>query len=195
LNQELTKQKHQEVAKTSQVIKKQDLISYFSREEILSLISGLPSGKDRVMIQTMWATGCRVSEINQLRKSDLDFHNDTITVSWLKSRKKLRRNIPLHKQLKEILYIYTASMAYDERLFPVTRQRIYQICQNYGFDHPHKLRHSFAINFIRQANNPHSLITLKRIMGHARIDTTMQYLEIVPADQAGIYNQIELLNP
>lgn len=52
---------------------------------------------------------------------------------------------------------------------------------NYGANgHPHQFRHSFAVNWLR---NNGDIIILHRILGHTKIQTTMEYLKIVPTDQ------------
>ena len=50
--------------------------------------------------------------------------------------------------------------------------------------HPHTFRHSFAVNYLRQADSANDLVILRKLMGHSSILTTMKYLDIVPRDQA-----------
>lgn len=71
-----------------------------------------------------------------------------------------------------------------DRVFPFTRQYADQLAKRYGFGHCHILRHSFAVNYIKQNHSPWALRNLQRILGHSHINTTMKYLEAVPADIA-----------
>jgi len=157
-------------------------ISHFTKEEMICLLSRVPPNKKGIMFQFLWRTGVRVTELISVEKQHLDFDNSEITIRWLKKRKVLYRIIPMHHSLKTPLFMFTSKLKYDEKLFPITRQRVDQLCKQYGFGHAHKIRHSFAVNFLRQSESPMSLIILKEILGHNQIETTMKYLKVVPMD-------------
>ena len=163
---------------------KSDGISYFDKDKLIYLLKQIPPGMHNILFQFLWRTGCRVTEAVSLLKKDIDFENNIICIRWLKSRKYNYRNIPLHSSLRNVLYMYVDRLRHDEKLFPISRQRVYQLCQKYNLDHPHKIRHSFAVNFLRQSDRPMALIELKELLGHANIKTTMEYLKIVPQNQA-----------
>jgi integrase len=103
-----------------------------------------------------------------------------MTVRWLKSKKYKNRVVPIHSRLLELLNLYTAGLKYEDRIFNITRQRAFQIIKQYLKVSPHKLRHSFAVNWLRCGGN---IVTLHKILGHSKIQTTMIYLGIVPVDQ------------
>ena len=111
---------------------------------------------------------------------NIDFHNYMMTVKWLKSRKYLNRVVPIHPSLCPVLNVYSATKKANERIFPITRQRAWQITRQYLGGHPHQLRHSFAVNWLRCDGD---IVTLHRVLGHSKLETTMQYLKIVPVDQ------------
>lgn len=159
---------------------KAQIISHFTKEEMIELLSGLPPNKNGMLFQFLWRTGVRVTEAISLSMKDLDFVNNEIMIRWLKNRKQQYRVIPMHSSLKNPLYLFTASLLSDDRIFPITRQRVDQLCKKYGFGHAHKIRHSFALNFIRQSNTPIALIELRDILGHKKIETTIDYLRITP---------------
>lgn len=159
---------------------KAQIISHFTKEEMIVLLSRLPPNKNGMLFQFLWRTGVRVTEAISLSMKDLDFVNNEIMIRWLKNRKQQYRVIPMHSSLKNPLYLFTASRLSEDRIFPITRQRVDQLCKRYGFDHAHKIRHSFAFNFIRQSNTPMALIELRDILGHNHIQTTMDYLRVVP---------------
>lgn len=158
-------------------------VPHFSKDEMVLLLSKLPPDKYGMLFQFLWRTGVRVSEALQLRKGDIHFDNDELQIRWLKSRKYMYRNIPLHTTLKMPLYSFTANLKTDARVFSYTRQYIHYLCQKHGFGNPHKIRHSFAVNFLRQSDSPMALVELKELLGHSNIRTTMIYLQVVPMSQ------------
>lgn len=178
--------------KEIEVLKGQDLtiskanvkqiISHFTIEEMNYLLSKIPPGRDGMLCQFLWRTGVRVTELISILKKDLDFPNNQMTIRWLKNRKYQFRVIPMHNSLKQPLYLFTAKTKYEDKVFPISRQRADQILKKYNLDHAHKIRHSFAINFLRQSNDPMALIILKELLGHSSIETTMRYLKVVPID-------------
>lgn len=172
------------VYKTEQLSNKRLMRKYLDKEELLQLLDQVPAGKAKAMLLTMWYTGIRVSEVINIKKKDIDFNHRTIKIKYLKSRKYLERIIPFHSGLKDILELYTAPLNFEDRLFDYNRQYVHRICKKYLRTHPHTIRHSFAVNFLRQSQSPAALVILKQLMGHKSINTTMEYLKIVPNDLA-----------
>jgi len=164
---------------------KQEIRKYLDKETILEVINNLPQGIAKMLIIVLWMTGLRVSELNSIRKKDIDIKNKIMRVRWLKSRKYNERIIPIKTELAYILEIYVSTKNSDDLIFPVTRQYIYRVVSRHfpGYS-PHTLRHSFAVNFLRQSTNPTALVILQRLLGHSKIQTTLEYLRIVPSDMA-----------
>lgn len=159
---------------------KAELPKYWDRDYVNQHIQAVSNHQHKMLLQFLWMSGVRITEAVSLRKQDLDFTNYTMNVLWQKSRKYSRRIVPLHPRLRDLLQLYTATMRQDDKVFPITRQRAWQITQKYLTGHPHQLRHSFAVNWLRSGGD---LVVLHRILGHSKIQTTMEYLKIVPSDQ------------
>lgn len=159
---------------------KLDLRKYWDRDYINSKIDLITNPEHRMLIQFLWLSGVRISEAITLNKRSIDFMNYVMTVRWLKSRKWNERVLPMHPKLKDILQVYTASMKSDDYVFPISRQRAWQLTKKYLGGSPHQLRHSFAVNWLRCDGD---LVILHRVLGHSKIQTTMEYLKIVPIDQ------------
>lgn len=178
---------------TTEVIidKKSSIRSYMYKEEVRNVLDSLGPGKDKVLLTAMWMTGLRVSEIINIRKCDIDFQHNMMTVRWLKNRKYNERMIPIKRELSNILQMYTMSFKWDEKLFPITRQAVYKICKQYFNRKPHSLRHSFAVNFLTQSKSPMAMVILQKLLGHSKIQTTMEYLKIVPFDSAIALETVE----
>ena len=165
------------------IVKKEEEIEYFTKEEMQDKLLRLPPNEYFTLFQFLWRTGTRVTEAISIVKKDLDFGNSEIKIRWLKNRKFETRIIPMHQSLRVMLYTFTAKLNAEDRVFNFTRQYVDQLCKKYNFDHAHKIRHSFAINFLRQSDNPTAFVMLQHILGHSHIETTMVYLRAVPMEQ------------
>lgn len=153
---------------------------YMTPDIIRDKMDSMPAGPARMLCTFLWKTGVRISEALCVTKRDVDCRNAVIRIRWLKSRKYVERNIPMHPSLKEQLAFYIAPLNLEEKLFPFSRQRAHQITTQWFQKSPHVFRHSFAVNWIRCGGD---LAILSRYMGHARVQETMEYLKIVPVDQ------------
>lgn len=172
--------KTQDLTETARKVKR-DFAKYWDREYINERIDAIQDQTHQMLLRFLWMSGVRITEAVSLTKNEIDFQHYMMNVKWLKSRKYLRRNVPIHPTLRNILLVYTAPMKADQRLFPITRQRAWQLTKKYLNGHPHQLRHSFAVNWLRCGGD---LVQLHRILGHSKLQTTMEYLKIVPIDQA-----------
>jgi len=159
---------------------KQDIRKYWSKAEVIQMLDRIKNPEHRMLLSFLWMSGLRISEAITITKGDIDFQNYTIKARWLKSRKYHQRIMPMHPRLRELLMLFTASMNDSQRVFPITRQRAWQLCQKYLQGHPHQLRHSFAVHWLRSGGD---VVVLHRMLGHSKIQTTMEYLKIVPVDQ------------
>lgn len=173
---------------------KQEPLKYLSRDEVHEIIDAMDAtkkngAKEKLLIIFMWYTGCRITEVINVRKGDIDFLNKEIQIRWLKNRKYYYRVMPIHPNLKSFLELMTATLNKEDLVFPISRQRAWQIIKKhtewkYSWVHPHTFRHSFAVNYLRQADSANDLVILRKLLGHGSILTTMKYLDIVPRDQA-----------
>jgi integrase len=168
-----------DLTETQQKVKS-DLPQYWTREEVHAILDTVKDASHRMLFTYLWMTGNRVTEALSIKRRDLDFENYLITIRWLKNRKYNARNIPMHPNLKQLLMLYCSTMKYDDKVFDISRQRAWQLCQKYANANPHKFRHSFAVNWLKCGG---SLVILSQILGHSDIRITMEYLRIVPIEQ------------
>lgn len=169
----------EDLTKSSESVKT-ELPKYWDKEFIHERIDQVENSMHRMMFIFLWMSGVRITEAVSLRKKDIDFTNYMMTVRWLKSRKYKYRIVPVHPHLLDLLRVYTATMKSEDRVFPITRVRAWQLTKKHFKGNPHMFRHSFAVNWLRCDGD---IVTLHRILGHSRIQTTMEYLKIVPIDQ------------
>ena len=175
----IPKSENKDLTFSSQAVKA-DIRQYWDRDFINQTINNIKNPNHQMLFRFLWMSGVRITEAINLKKSDIDFVNHTMKLKWLKSKKYLYRIAPIHPTLNTILQVYTASMLQNDRIFPISRQRAWQITKTHFNGHPHQFRHSFAVNWLRCDGD---IITLHRILGHSKVQTTMEYLKIVPMDQ------------
>ena len=151
--------------------------------------------RDRAILELLYGTGIRLSELVQLSQSDVDFKNDTITVLG-KGRKT--RIIPLGRKAKEVLKeylrhhseLYSSNTKDDDRtsLFLSNRGRrinnvaVYRIVRKYLTQSAevqkkgaHVLRHSFATHLL---NRGADIRAVKELLGHESLSTTQVYTHV-----------------
>jgi integrase/recombinase XerD len=167
--------------------KRRDLPKYIDADVLKERIQAISNNRDRMLVLFLFMSGVRISEALSITRKDVDLVNEIINLKWLKNRKYKYRNIPIHSQLKEILVFYIAGLKADEKLFPITRQRAEQITKLWLGCSPHKLRHSFAVHYLRKGGE---LFDLHLLLGHSKIQTTMEYTKIVPKDLSKELNKI-----
>jgi integrase/recombinase XerD len=170
-------------------VKKKELRAYLDRDTVNERIASIKNSRDRMLMMFLWMSGCRITEALNVRKRDIDFTNKEARIRWLKSRKWEERILPLRSELAMALWGYSASMNLDDLIFPIDRFRAYVVCKKYMKVSPHKLRHSFAINFIRQTQD---YGTLRKLLGHKRADTTLIYSTLAPEEQAKALNEVKM---
>jgi len=133
-------------------------IKYIKREEVRSLLEVCTKERDKLIVLTLWNTGIRVSEMLQLTPSSFNFSDPSLTVRSLKKKKIYFRTIPLNPEYSGMVASYCMSNGFkmDQRIFPLSRIRVFQILQDLGSKagipkdlcHPHAFRHGFAVNAV-----------------------------------------------
>ena len=147
--------------------------------------------RDKTMLELMYATGLRVSELVNLKYSSFDFERSVIKVlgkgskeriipfgdsalSWLKQYIEFRRQNNLSMNSK---YFFIS-----QKLSQVTRQSFWQRVEHYQKIasipykiSPHTLRHAFATHLL---NNGADLRSVQMLLGHSDLSTTQIYTHI-----------------
>ncbi len=156
--------------------------------------SAAPLGiRDRSMLETLYATGLRVTELVSLRLSDLNFQVGYITAFGKGSKERI---VPLGENAILWLrkYIDTArpsilKMRESDHLFVtarggrMTRQNFWALIKRYGLlcginsekIKPHTVRHSFATHIMERGAD---LRFVQALLGHADISTTQIYTHL-----------------
>jgi integrase/recombinase XerD len=180
---------------------------YLSLDEVEELLRGpdvdTPDGlRDRAMLELLYASGLRVSELVSLRTGD--FHFD---VGYLVCRGKGRKErvVPFGRSAKRWLERYarngrpdlvkeaTDGFFLSRRGRTMTRQRFFQLLKGYGKKagirqalSPHVVRHSFATHLLERGAD---LRSLQLMLGHSNIGTTQIYTHVSRERLRRIYDQ------
>ncbi len=159
--------------------------------------------RDRAILEMFYASGLRVSELANLKISDLHMDDGYIRVIG-KGRKE--RVIPIARDSANILECYLdevrpllcdnphlPNVFVTKRESGLCRQRLWQIIKKYTKDAgimknvtPHTLRHSFASHLLQ---NGAPLRVIQEMLGHADIATTQIYTHVDPNRLKSIHEQ------
>jgi len=184
------------------------LPKHLSLDEVQALLGAPDSStargvRDRAILEMLYGTGLRVSELIALRLSDV--HREEGVVRALGKGNK-QRIVPLGKLGIAALEQYLAGargsllgsrqsawMFVSRRGARLTRQSIWRLLGSYGQQAgiqkrvtPHLLRHSFATHMLARGAD---LRSLQMMLGHADISTTQIYAHVVAARLQEIYQQ------
>lgn len=181
----------------SSLKKAKKLPKYLSISEVNKLLN-IPLNsefdcRNKAMLELMYATGLRVSELVSIEYSNIDFENSIIRIN---GKGKKERIIPLGEVASYYLKVYLND--YRSKLLkrntynqvflnnhgkPITRQGFNYILENIreltGITKeitPHVLRHSFATHLLEGGADIRSI---QEMLGHENISTTNIYTEVV----------------
>lgn len=163
--------------------------------EEVNLLLEQPSGaspkeiRDKAMLEVLYATGIRVSELINLKVTDVN-----LAMNFLQCHDNNKeRVIPFTNETREALdnYLHNArpTMCREEQEYlftncqgsPMTRQGFWKIIKYYSAKAgikkditPHTIRHSFAMHLV---SNGADLKSVQEMLGHSDISTTQIYLK------------------
>ena len=156
--------------------------------------------RDKAMLELMYATGIRVSELIDLNVSDVNLQSASIRC-FSKNRERF---IPMYPYAVTILRDYMdhvrtslVSSSENEALFVnmngerMSRQGFWKIIKYYQNKAkikkditPHMLRHSFAAHLLE---NGADLKSVQKMLGHSDISSTLFYTQLVPTSIRDVY--------
>jgi integrase/recombinase XerD len=181
----------------------QRLPEVLSGEEVSRLLASVARPKHRLVFETIYACGLRVSEATQLKVRDIDRDRMTVRIEQGKGRKD--RYVPLSKRLLPRLEQYWATApprrwvfegsASDRCLHVTAVQKAYTLAklragiQKHGG--VHALRHAYATHLIESGVD---VLTVQRLLGHRSVSTTMRYFHLSQARIAVVRSPLDLLD-
>ena len=158
--------------------------------------------RDKAMLEVMYATGIRVTELIDLDVDDVNIEQGIIKCS----NSKKSRAIPLYPAALKALSVYLRDVresmvaSTDERALFVnisgvrmSRQGFWKILKHYQITAhidkeitPHTLRHSFAVHLLE---NGADLGSLQELMGHSDISSTQMYTHLINQKIKSVYEK------
>ena len=170
----------------------------FSPDDLSRLRASCNSARDRAMVEFLYSTGCRVSECTALKVRDVDLRTDELIV-FGKGHKE--RVVYLNRSAKEYLQIYlrlrrpapeAALFSRHDQPEHMTPRAVELILKDIGSRagvenvHPHRFRRTFATD-LWKAGVP--VETIRILMGHSNIATTLKYIDIDPCGVKQAYQK------
>jgi integrase/recombinase XerC len=145
-----------------------------------------PSVRDHLVIELLYATGMRRSELTALRGTSIDVGQSTIKVRGKRNKERI---VPLSKQMLDQILVYLemkrttfgsdndylivtnrGQKAYSELIYHIAQRTLEGVSSQRKS--PHVLRHSFATHML---NRGAELNTIKELLGHASLAATQVY--------------------
>lgn len=156
--------------------------------------------RDRALLEVLYATGLRVTELVSLNVEDVNLASETVRVIHPKNNRD--RLVPVHRRALEPLRNYLEggrvqllrdpeehALFLNHRGQRLTRQGLWLIVKHYvrevGIQEdvtPHTLRHSFAAHLLNQKAD---MEYVQELLGHANISTTQVYAQVSGEETTG----------
>ena len=189
-----------------QIHRQNNLPIVLNKTEVRALLVAPKYLRHRLMFGLLYGCGLRSYELCDLRCSDIDFERKTVFVR--KKKGHTDRYLPLSdmlaRGLKKYLdndhpkdYLFYSPVSADGEQHPITANAIGWIIKECRSKiktkkkfTAHTLRHSFATHLLEDGMN---ILTIKVLLGHQRIETTMLYLQIAELNNHSKFSPLDTL--
>lgn len=182
---------------------------FVEEEKLLHLLNDVPFEEDfegcrsKLILEILYGTGIRLSELIHLKWGDIDFYQKQIKV---KGKRNKERIIPLNEPLLKLIKIYELTKrshflgelnqpylivtVKGEKSYPMliykTVKKYLNIITTKDKRSPHTLRHSFATHLLNKGAN---LNAIKDLLGHSSLSATQVYTHNSLEQLKKVYSQ------
>ncbi len=192
-------------------------IEFLSEEELIRLISAangsdLKSLRDRAILELLFSTGLRVSELVNTNRDQVNLKSqefsvrgkgDKIRIVFISdgARETLEKYLNKRTDIDEALFIRLCKNQKEssEDTQRLTSRSIQRIVKNYAAKagivkdvHPHTLRHSFATDLL---SNGADIRSVQAMLGHSSITTTQIYTHVTNRQLKDIHRKFHSKKP
>jgi len=179
--------------------KDKKLPEVLSKEEVKRLLGACDTQKSKLMLSLLYSGGLRVSELVNMKISDVNFAENT---GWVRRGKGAKDRIfTLSQGLSQDLKEYISGRDYTylfSKSKPLTTRNIQKIISGLRGKAqinkkvtPHTLRHSFATHLLEQGTD---IRVIQVLLGHASLNTTQLYTHISTDKLKSIANPLDGLS-
>ncbi len=182
--------------------KEKKLPQYLNYNEMLEIFdvidtSSLLGLRNRLIMELLYATGVRVSELVGIKINDIDINNRSIVVTGKGdktrivffnevTKKVMRKYLSLSEEIRkeDYLIINGHGKGITTRGIRLIMNKVIDETSIIKHVHPHILRHTFATHLL---NNGCDLLTVQELLGHASISTTGIYTHVTTEHIKDVY--------
>jgi site-specific recombinase XerD len=184
---------------------KQTLPRVCTEREVLKLIRAAETPLERAIIEILYATGCRVSEVcgMELPNLSMQARHAKILGKWRRERmvllngaacRAIRAYLPTRATILRTtsrpdqikLFVNTVGSELEPRAIQVIIRKLGERARLVSKVTPHAIRHSFATHLL---NRGADLFTLMHLLGHSNIQATVRYLRLATVRLAKVYRK------
>lgn len=189
-----------------QIPRQNKLPVVLSKQEVKRLLIAPKYLRHRLMLGMLYGCGLRSYELCNLKLCDIDFDRKTVFIA--KKKGKVDRYVPLSNHLARGLSIYIESDHPTSYLFysqvtdnglqrPITNRALQWLIKELRSKidthkqiTSHTLRHTYATHLLEDGLN---IMSLKELLGHAHIETTMVYLHVANIGSSKKFSPLDTL--
>ncbi len=144
---------------------------YLNADEYSNALKNITDPHDYLLFYTLWELGLRINEALHIRVEHINWKDNMIKIYREKTNQE--RPLPISPDHNRLLRIFTTNKK-SGLIFEIKSRQAYNLSMKYFGIKPHAIRHSRAIYLVTHGV---PVETIRRLLGHSRLDVTQIYLD------------------